>query len=119
MARILIADDALFMRATIKKVLAVGGHEVIGEAENGRVAIEMADARQPDLILLDITMPELDGIAALTELMRRNAATRVVMCTALGQETKVREALSLGAREYVVKPFTPDKLLAAITRALA
>lgn len=119
MARILIADDAMFMRATVKKVLTGGGHEVVGEAENGRVAVTLYSNLQPDLALLDITMPEMDGIAALGEIKRANAAAKVIMCTALGQHDRVKEALGLGALDYVVKPFTPDKLLGAVTRALS
>lgn len=119
MARILIADDAMFMRATIKKALTGGGHEVVGEGENGRMAVTLYGNTNPDLVLLDITMPELDGIGALGEIMKTNPSAKVVMCTALGQQDKVKEALALGARDYIVKPFTPDKLLAAVNGALS
>lgn len=119
MARILIADDAMFMRVSIKKLLSQAGHEVVGEAENGRVAVNLFGSTKPDLVMLDITMPEMDGLAALLEIRSADPNARVVMCTALGQENKVREAIDGGARDYIVKPFTPDKLLAAIQRALA
>ena len=119
MARILIADDAMFMRVSIKKILVQAGYEVVAEAENGRVAVSLFGSTSPDLVMLDITMPEMDGLAALREIRSANPHARVVMCTALGQEAKVREAIEGGARDYVVKPFTPDKLLAAVERALA
>ncbi len=119
MARIVIADDALFMRTVVKKALAGGGHEVIGEAENGRQAVELVANLSPDLVLLDITMPELDGISALQEIIQANPAARVIMCTALGQQDKVRLALTSGARDYVVKPFDQAKLLDAVNRALS
>lgn len=119
MARILIADDAGFMRALLKKTLQEGGHEVVGEAENGRIAVTLFSSINPDLVMLDITMPEMDGLEALREIKSASAAARVIMCTALGQENKVKEAISTGACDYVVKPFTPAKLLDAISRALA
>ncbi|MHB0938361.1 MAG: response regulator [Armatimonadota bacterium] len=119
MARILIADDAGFMRALLKKTLLEGGHEVVGEAENGRIAVSLFAATQPDLVMLDITMPEMDGLSALREIKDASASARVIMCTALGQENKVKEAIGFGASDYVVKPFTPAKLLDAISRALA
>lgn len=119
MARILVVDDALFMRATVKKILTSAGHEVVGEAENGAIAVKRYSECQPDLMTLDITMPEKDGIEALSDIITVYPDARVIMCSALGQENKVREAITLGARDYVVKPFTPDKLLDAIRRALA
>lgn len=118
MARILIADDALFMRATLKKALTGAGHEVVFEAENGAVAVAQFQALAPELVMLDITMPEMDGIEALKQIMQANSNARVIMCSALGQENKVREAIGAGARDYIVKPFNPEKLLSAITRAL-
>ncbi|HEY3418694.1 MAG TPA: response regulator [Armatimonadota bacterium] len=118
MARIVIADDALFMRASIKKILTEGGHEVVAEAGNGQQAVTAYSSNKPDLVLMDITMPEMDGLAALHEIMSADDAARVVMCSALGQENKVREALELGAKDFVVKPFQPAKLLDAVRRAL-
>ncbi|MHB9130782.1 MAG: response regulator [Armatimonadota bacterium] len=119
MARILIADDAMFMRVSIKKILSEGGHEVVGEADNGRDAVTLYGTTTPDLVMLDITMPEMDGLAALGEIVTINGNARVIMCTALGQDNKVREAIGRGARDYIVKPFTPAKLLDAVSRALA
>ena len=118
MARILIADDALFMRATLTRTLKEAGHEVVGEAETGVAAVNLAGELTPDLVMLDITMPEMDGLAALRKIRETHPQMPVIMCTALGQEAKVREALGAGARDYVLKPFSPAKLLTAITRAL-
>ncbi len=119
MAKILIADDAMFMRASIKKILTEGGHEVVGEAEDGQDAVEKYAVLAPDLVMLDITMPRMDGLAALAAIVNANASAKVIMCSALGQEQKVKEAIGTGARDYVVKPFTPQKLLDAVNRALA
>ncbi len=118
MARILIADDALFMRATLKKTLIGGGHEVVFEAENGAIAVAQYQTLAPELVMLDITMPEMDGIEALKQIMAANSEAKVIICSALGQENKVREAISAGARDYIVKPFNPEKLLAAVARVL-
>lgn len=119
MARILIADDALFMRTVVKRALVAGGHEVVAEAENGQQAFDAFQRLKPELTLLDITMPEVDGLAALKLIMGADPAARVIMCTAIGQQDKMREAVTSGARDYVIKPFTPDKLIDAVTRALS
>lgn len=119
MAKILIADDALFMRTVIKRTLVANGHDIIAEAENGRIAVDECRRLKPELVILDITMPELDGITALRQIMTSDPGTRVIMCTAIGQQDKMREAVSLGVRDYVVKPFTPDKLIEAVNRALS
>ena len=119
MANILIADDALFMRMMLKKVLTSGGHTVIGEAENGRRAIELYASLHPDLVVMDITMPDVDGLQALVEITRADPDAHIIMCTALGQQDKVRLALTSGARDYVVKPFDANKLLDTVKRVLA
>lgn len=119
MARILIVDDALFMRETLKKILSSAGHEVVGEAEDGSVAVDLYRQHHPDLTLCDITMPVKDGLEALADIMAADANAKVVMCSALGQENKVRQSIAIGARDYLVKPFTPDKLLEAVERVLA
>ena len=119
MAKIIVADDAMFMRATLKKTLTEAGHEVIGEAGNGAEAVALFEKVNPDLLLMDITMPEMDGLAALATIMGAHPEARIIMCTALGQENKVKEALAAGARDYVVKPFQGAKLLDAVTRALS
>ncbi len=119
MARVLVVDDAAFMRKVVSDALASGGHEVVGEATNGAEAVERFQELRPELTTLDITMPEKDGIAALAEIMAIDPAARVVMCSALGQETKVLESIKLGAKDFVVKPFQPARVLEAVGKALA
>jgi two-component system, chemotaxis family, chemotaxis protein CheY len=119
MARILVVDDAAFMRKMVSDALAKGGHEVVGEAGNGVEAISQFQALKPDLVTLDITMPEKDGLAALAEIMAADPSAKVVMCSALGQESKVLEAIKLGAKDFVVKPFQPDRVIDAVGKALA
>jgi len=119
MARILVVDDAAFMRKVLSDALASGGHEVVGEASNGEEAVASFQALRPDLTTLDITMPEKDGLAALAEIIAIDPAARVVMCSALGQESKVLESIQLGAKDFVVKPFQPGRVLDAVTQALA
>ena len=119
MARVLITDDAAFMRMMIKNILMQNGHEVVGEAENGREAVEQYAALQPDVCTMDITMPEKDGIQALREILAHDPGARVVMCSALGQEAKVIESMRAGAKDFVIKPFQQDRVLAAIDKAMA
>jgi two-component system chemotaxis response regulator CheY len=119
MARVLIVDDAAFMRKMLGDVLAKGGHEVIGEGANGAEAITQYQALRPDIMTLDITMPEKDGLAALREILTLEPGAKIVMCSALGQESKVLEAIKSGAKDFVVKPFQPDRVLDAIGKALA
>ncbi len=119
MARVLVVDDAAFMRKVLGDALASGGHEVVGEANNGMEAVERFQQLRPELTTLDITMPEKDGLAALAEIIAIDPAARVVMCSALGQETKVLESIKLGAKDFVVKPFLPARVLEAIGKALA
>jgi two-component system, chemotaxis family, chemotaxis protein CheY len=118
MARVLVVDDAAFMRKVVSDALASGGHEVIGEATNGAEAVARFQELRPELTTLDITMPEKDGLAALAEIMAIDPAARVVMCSALGQETKVLESIKLGAKDFVVKPFQPARVLEAVGKAL-
>jgi two-component system chemotaxis response regulator CheY len=119
MARVLVVDDAAFMRKMVSDALAKGGHEVVGEAGNGVEAIARFQELKPDLMTLDITMPEKDGLAALAEIVAADPSARVVMCSALGQETKVVQALKLGAKDFVVKPFQADRVIEAVGKALA
>jgi two-component system chemotaxis response regulator CheY len=119
MARILITDDAAFMRMMLKNHLAAGGHEIVGEAANGEEAVRQYVALKPDVCTMDITMPEKDGITALREIMAVDPAAKVVMCSALGQETKVIEAIRSGAKDFVVKPFQQERVIAAVAKALA
>jgi two-component system, chemotaxis family, chemotaxis protein CheY len=119
MARVLIVDDAAFMRKMLSDALTGGGHEVVGEAGNGVEAVERFQELRPDLTTLDITMPEKDGIQALKEILSFDPAARVVMCSALGQESKVLESIKAGAKDFVVKPFQADRVLDAVGKALA
>ncbi len=117
MARVLVVDDAMFMRAMLKKVLTGAGFEIAGEAENGQIAVERYKELKPDLVMMDITMPEMDGLAALKEIMKVDSGAKVVMCTALGQERNVAEALKIGAKDYIIKPFREDKVVEVAKKA--
>jgi two-component system, chemotaxis family, chemotaxis protein CheY len=117
MARILIVDDAEFLRVRISKMLIGNGHQVI-EANNGLVAVNTYRTEHPDAVLMDITMPEMDGLQALKEIRAFDPKAKVVMLTALGQESVVLEAIKSGARDFVVKPFEPDRVLNAVRKAL-
>ena len=119
MARVLVVDDAAFMRKMVSDALTKGGHEVVGEGANGEEAVTRYQELQPDLTTLDITMPEKDGLAALKEIVALDPAAKVIMCSALGQESKVLEAVKSGAKDFVVKPFQPDRILDAAAKALA
>lgn len=119
MARVLIVDDAAFMRKMVGDAVAKGGHEVVGEAANGQEAIERFQELSPEVMTLDITMPEKDGLQALREIIAMDPGAKVVMCSALGQESKVLESIKIGAKDFVVKPFQPDRVLGAIEKALS
>jgi two-component system chemotaxis response regulator CheY len=119
MARVLVVDDAAFMRKVVSDALVKGGHEVVGEAGNGNEAVTRYLQLRPEVTTLDITMPEKDGLAALQEIMDFDPAARVVMCSALGQESKVLESIKIGAKDFVVKPFQPDRVLGAVDKALS
>jgi two-component system chemotaxis response regulator CheY len=119
MARILVVDDAAFMRKMVTDALTKGGHEVIGEAGNGAEAVEQYQSLKPDLTTLDITMPEKDGLSALKDIMALDPSAKVIMCSALGQESKVLESIKLGAKDFVVKPFQAERVLDAVGKALA
>ena len=119
MARVLVVDDAAFMRKVVSDALASGGHDVIGEAGNGVEAIDRFRELRPELTMLDITMPEKTGLEALADIMAIDPSARVLMCSALGQESKVIESIKLGAKDFVVKPFAPERLLEAVGKALA
>ncbi len=118
MATILVVDDAAFMRMRMSKILAEAGHEVI-QAENGRDAVEKYTANQPDAVLMDITMPEMDGLTALKEIRRFDPDARVAMVTALGQQQIVLEAVKSGARDFLVKPCEGERVLAAVAKLCA
>jgi two-component system chemotaxis response regulator CheY len=117
-AKILVVDDAAFMRVRAAKVLQDNGHEVV-QAENGIEAIKMYIECRPDAVLMDITMPEMDGLAALKEIRRLDPQARVAMVTAMGQQAIVMEALKAGAKDFVLKPFQADRVLGALNKLLA
>ncbi|MFD0672339.1 response regulator [Cohnella sp. GCM10027633] len=119
MAKVLVVDDAAFMRMMIKDILIKGGHEVVGEAENGKVAVQKYQELQPDIVTMDITMPEMEGIEAVREIKKQHAAAKIVMCSAMGQQGMVVQAIQAGAKDFVVKPFQSDRVLEALRKALA
>ena len=116
--KVLIADDALFMRFKLKEMLTKHGYEVVGEAENGAVAVSKYRELSPDVTTMDITMPEMDGISAVKEIKKVDANAKVIMCSAMGQQAMVIEAIQSGARDFIVKPFQPDRVIEAVRKAL-
>ena len=118
MAKILVVDDAAFMRMMIKDILTKNGYEVAGEAENGAVAVSKYSELKPDLVLMDITMPEKDGIQALKDIKANDAGAKVIMCSAMGQQAMVIESIQSGARDFIVKPFQADRVLEAVQKVL-
>ncbi len=116
--KILITDDALFMRVTLKNMLTNNGYEVVGEAVNGQDAVEKYAACKPDLVLMDITMPIMDGIAATRAIKEGDPSAKVIMCTAMGQKNMVVEAIQAGAKDFIVKPFKPDDILGRIQKLI-
>ena len=115
---ILIVDDAAFMRMMLKDILTKNGYNVIGEAENGKVALSKYTELKPDLVTLDITMPDMDGLTALKELKKIDTNANIVMCSAMGQQAMVIEAIQGGAKDFIVKPFQPDRVLEAIRKVV-
>lgn len=118
MAKILVVDDAEFLRVRLTKMLISDGYEVL-QAENGLVAVSTYKESHPDIVLMDVTMPEMDGLAALKEIIGFDSKARVIMLTALGQESVVLEAVKSGARDFIVKPFEHERVMKAITKLLA
>ena len=115
---ILVCDDAAFMRMMIKDILTKNGYNVAGEAENGAKAVEKYTEVKPDLVLMDITMPEMDGIQALKKIKEFDPKAMVIMCSAMGQQAMVIEAIQAGARDFIVKPFQADRVLEAVRKAV-
>ncbi|WP_027408695.1 response regulator [Anoxybacteroides tepidamans] len=118
MARILVVDDAAFMRMMIKDILTKNGHEVVAEAADGLQAVEKYKELNPDLVTMDITMPEMDGITALKEIKKLDSNAKVIMCSAMGQQAMVIDAIQAGAKDFVVKPFQADRVIEAINKTL-
>ena len=119
MAGILIVDDAAFMRMMLKDILSKNGYDVVGEAANGNEAVQKFNELKPDLITLDITMPEMDGIQALKKIKETDPSAKCVMCSAMGQQAMVVEAIQNGAKDFIVKPFQADRVLEAVKKVLA
>lgn len=115
---ILICDDAAFMRMMIKDILSKNGYNVVGEAENGARAVEKYTELKPDLVLMDITMPEMDGIAALKKIKATDPGATVIMCSAMGQQAMVIESIQAGAKDFIVKPFQPDRVIEAVKKVV-
>lgn len=116
--RILVVDDAMFMRATVKRILEQAGYEVVGEAENGELAVKSYVELKPDAVLMDITMPIMDGVTAAKTILQIDPKAVVLMCTAIGQQNMVVEAIRLGVKDYIIKPFQPERVLEGVGKAL-
>ena len=114
MTRVLIVDDAAFMRMMIKDILEKNGYDVVAEANNGIKAVEMYKRERPDVVTMDITMPDMDGIEAVKAIREFDPAAKIIMCSAMGQQSMVMDAIRAGAKDFVVKPFQPDRVLEAI-----
>ena len=115
---ILICDDAAFMRMMIKDILTKNGYNIAGEAENGAKAVEKYNELKPDLVLMDITMPEMDGIQALNKIKETDPNASVIMCSAMGQQAMVIESIQSGAKDFIVKPFQADRVLEAVQKVV-
>ena len=115
---ILICDDAAFMRMMIKDILTKNGYNIAGEAENGAVAVEKYKETNPDLVLMDITMPEMDGIQALKAIRGNDPNASVIMCSAMGQQAMVIESIQAGAKDFIVKPFQADRVIEAVKKVV-
>ena len=115
---VLICDDAAFMRMMIKDILTKNGYNIVGEAENGAKAVEKYAELKPDLVLMDITMPEMDGIEALKKIKAADANASIIMCSAMGQQAMVIESIQSGAKDFIVKPFQADRVLEAVQKVV-
>ena len=118
MAKVMICDDAAFMRMKIKDILVKNGYEIAAEAENGLKAVEQYPEAKPDLVLMDITMPEVDGIEAVRRIKALDPNANVIMCSAMGQQAMVIEAIQAGAKDFIVKPFQADRVLEAVRKVI-
>ncbi|EAG2128994.1 TPA_asm: response regulator [Listeria monocytogenes] len=117
MLKLLIVDDAMFMRTMIKNIVKDSDFEVVAEAENGLEAVKKYDEVKPDIVTLDITMPEMDGLEALAQIMAKDPSAKVIMCSAMGQQGMVVDAIKKGAKDFIVKPFQVDRVLEALEKA--
>ena len=117
-ARVLVVDDAIFMRKMISDILEGHGMEIVGEADNGQLAVEKYKELNPDLVTMDIIMPEMNGIDSVREIMAVDPQARIVMCSALGQQALVQDALAAGAKDFLIKPFNPSRVIEVVTKIL-
>lgn len=115
---VLVVDDAAFMRMMVKDVLVKNGYDVVGEAENGQKAIEKYKELKPELVIMDITMPEVNGIQAVKEIKSFDPEAKVIMCSAMGQQAMVIESIQAGARDFIVKPFQADRVIEAVKKVI-
>jgi len=118
MTRVLIVDDASFMRMMIKDILQKNGFEVVGEAANGIEAVNLYKKEKPDVVTMDITMPDMDGIEAVKEIKNFDPSAKIIMCSAMGQQSMVMDAIKSGAKDFIVKPFQADRVLEAIRKVV-
>ena len=118
MARVLIVDDAAFMRMMIKDILEKNGYEVCGEAPNGLVAVELYNKEKPDIVTMDITMPDMDGIEAVKTIIASHPDAKIIMCSAMGQQSMVMDAIKAGAKDFIVKPFQAERVLEAVNKVV-
>jgi len=116
--RVLVCDDAIFMRTMITDILSNAGYDVVGEAETGLQAIQRYRELKPDLVTMDIVMPDMGGIDAVREIVKEDPNAKILMCSAMGQQALVVEAIQAGAKDFVVKPFQPSRVLEAVQRVL-
>jgi two-component system chemotaxis response regulator CheY len=118
-ARVLVVDDAIFMRKMISDILEGNGMEIVGEADTGALAVEKYKELKPDLVTMDIIMPEMNGIDAVRQIMSNDSQARIVMCSALGQQALVQDALTAGAKDFLIKPFNPSRVIEVVTKILS
>lgn len=115
---VLICDDAIFMRTMLKDILKQSGFEIVGEAQTGKEAVQLYTQLKPDLVTMDIVMPDMGGIDAVRAIIKEDGTAKILMCSAMGQQALVIEAIQAGARDFVVKPFQPSRVLEAVQRVL-
>lgn len=116
--KVLIVDDAAFMRMIIRDIISKSGYQVVAEAENGIEAVDMYNEHVPDLVIMDITMPQMDGIEAVRQIMQRDSNARIIMCSAMGQQSMVIESIKAGAKDFIVKPFQAERIIEAVRKVL-
>jgi two-component system chemotaxis response regulator CheY len=115
---VLIADDLKFIKLVLRESIEKAGFRVVGEASNGEEAVELYQNTRPDVVLMDITMPKMDGLAALKQILKLDPEAKIIMCSALGQQTLIVQALQLGAKDFIVKPFREERVVGAIKKIL-